>query len=704
MAPVKVNIERVKILEQIAANSLLQILPSMSDQEISKMYTQGVQSLDTIVTGLLGGGKQSNELLAFLKPFIDNIPTLDNIRGGKKRKRKKTRKKGGARTDPASPSSSSSGETKGETTEIDITAVSRQYAQQRRAGQMLGGAVGGEAITQMSMIQLQKVSSGFIDLNKGVSDSLVDAMARNHEQHNKTLLNFKGQMDMITKEIKAITKQKEEASIETRKKRDDLNKSLEKAEKAYAEFLKDRFKESVVTQLEMVENLEKGIIRDPDSAELMGALYSGALTGGGVGAIGKMGQYAYQFMGGMMVKIVSACDTMCESSVGAILQTLRDTASPDASWWNPLYYVYTALHYSGLFKVMELVGDDRPFERFLGMFDECSPSRFNGTDAEVAELVGSCRSDTSASSNLGAFLMITLFLIVFLSVIGHYLRLRFQGGRSGHADSYMPIAAIAIPATTPKVVLNLWMASDRVREIKKRLITLRGMVTDERILEEAAQSALVVALQSTDQTVWDTALEAVEPVTRASQKQEYEKKKGTEYDNIQRKREERVRRLEELDRELADTTALFNAQLKAYQEQRQNIQDIVLRNVSMNAENQVQVMDKMNKLQLKNVESAASFQDEAATSVRAAIEDARNLVHAQADTQIKQIVHEGNLMLGDVGESASTNTSKEEKEEKEGGGKRKKRKTKKRKHAKRKMTRKKRKMTRTKKKQIKRKR
>ena len=90
MAPVKVNIERVKLLEQIAANSLLQILPSMSDQEISKMYTQGVQSLDTIVTGLLGGGKQSNELLAFLKPFIDNIPTLDNIRGGKKRKRKKT--------------------------------------------------------------------------------------------------------------------------------------------------------------------------------------------------------------------------------------------------------------------------------------------------------------------------------------------------------------------------------------------------------------------------------------------------------------------------------------------------------------------------------------------------------------------------------------------------------------------------------------
>ena len=701
MAPVKVNIERVKILEQIAANSLLQILPNMSDQEISEMYTQGVQSLDTIVTGLLGGGKQSNELLAFLKPFIDNIPTLDNIRGGKKRKRKKTRKKGGARTNPSS--SSSSGETKGETKEIDITAASRQYAQQRRAGQMLGGAVGGEAITQMSMIQLQKVSSGFIDLNKDVSDSLVEAMKRNREEHNKTLLNFKDQMDMITKEIKAITKQKGEASIENEKKRDDLNKSLENAEKAYAEFLKDLFKESVKTQLMMVENLEKGIIHDPDSAELMGALYSGALTGGGVGAIGKMGQYAYQFMGGMMVKIVSACDTMCESSVGTILQTLRDTASPDASWWNPLYYVYTALHYSGLFKVMELVGDDRPFERFLGMFDECSPSRFNGTDAEVAELVGSCRSDTSASSNLGAFLMITLFLIVFLSVIGHYLRLRFQGGRSGHADSYMPIAAIAIPATAPKVVLNLWMASDRVREIKKRLITLRGMVTDERILEEAAQSALVVALQSTDQTVWDTALAAVEPVTRASQKQEYEEKKGTEHDNIQRKRKERFRRLEELDRELAEATALFNAQLKAYQEQRQNIQEIVLRSVSMNAEIQLQVVGKMNKLQLKNVESAASFQDEAATSVRAAIEDARNLVHAQAETQIKQIAHEGKLMLTDAGQSESASTT-QEKETKKGGGKRKKRKTKKRKHAKRKMTRKKRKMTRTKKKQIKRKR
>jgi hypothetical protein len=701
MAPVKVNIERVKLLEQIAANSLLKILPSMSDQEISKMYTQGVQSLDTIVAGLLDGGKQSKELLTFLKPFIDNIPTLDNIRGGKKRKRKKTRKKGGARTNPSS--SSSSGETKGETKEIDITAVSRQYAQQRRAGQMLGGAVGGEAITQMSMIQLQKVSSGFIDLNKDVSDSLVDAMARNREQHNKTLLNFKDQMDMITKEIAAITKQKGEASIENEKKRDDLNKSLEKAEKAYAEFLKDRFKESVVTQLAMVENLEKGIIRDPDSAELMGALYSGALTGSGVGAIGKMGQYAYQFMGGMMVKIVSACDTMCESSVGAILQTLRDTASPDASWWNPLYYVYTALHYSGLFKVMELVGDDRPFERFLGMFDECSPSRFNGTDAEVAELVGSCRSDTSASSNLGAFLMITLFLIVFLSVIGHYLRLRFQGGRSGHADSYMPIAAIAIPATAPKVVLNLWTASDRVREIKKRLRTLRGLVTDERILEEAAQSALVVALQSTDQTVWDTALAAARPVTQASQKQEYEEQRGTEYDNIERKRKERLRRLEELDRELAEATALFNAQLKAYQEQRQNIQEIVLRSVSMNAEIQLQVVGKMNKLQLKNVESAASFQDEAATSVRAAIEDARNLVHAQAETQIKQIAHEGKLMLTDAGQSESASTT-QEKETKKGGGKRKKRKTKKRKHAKRKMTRKKRKMTRTKKKQIKRKR
>jgi hypothetical protein len=702
MAPVKVNIERVKLLEQIAANSLLQILPSMSDQEISKMYTQGVQSLDTIVTGLLGGGKQSNELLAFLKPFIDNIPTLDNIRGGKKRKRKKTRKKGGSRT--KRESSSSSGEKKEETKEIDITALARENAQQRRTGQMLGGAVGGEAITQMSMIQLQKVSSGFIDLNKDVSDSLVDAMARNREQHNKTLLNFKDQMDMITKEIKAITKQKGEASTENEKKRDDLNKSLEKAEKAYAEFLKDRFKESVVTQLAMVENLEKEMIRDPDSAELMGALYSGALTGTGVGAIGKMGQYAYQFMGGMMVKIVSACDTMCESSIGAILQTLRDTANPGASWWNPLYYVYTTLHYSGLFKVMELVGDDRPFERFLGMFDECSPSRFNGTDAEVAELVGSCRSDTSASSNLGAFLMITLFLIVFLSVIGHYLRLRFQGGRSGHTDSYLPTAAIAVPATTPIVVTNLLRDSNRVKEIKKRLRTLRGLVTDETVLEAAAQNALVIALQSTNQTVWDTALAAARPVTQASQKQEYEEQRGTEYDNIQRKREERLRRLEELDRELAEATALFNAQLKAYQSQRQNIQEVVLRNVSMNAENQLQVMDKMNKLQLKNVESAAGFQDEAATSVRAAIEDARNLVHAQSDTRIKQIAHEGNLMLGDVEESTSTNTSKEEKEEKEGGGKRKKRKTKKRKHAKRKMTRKKRKMTRTKKKQIKRKR
>ena len=150
MAPVKVNIERVKLLEQIAANSLLQILPSMSDQEISKMYTQGVQSLDTIVTGLLGDGKQSNELLAFLKPFIDNIPTLDNIRGGKKRKRKKTRKKGGARTNASSSS--------GETREIDITALSRQDARQTRAGQILGGAVGGNGITQMPMIQIQEVS------------------------------------------------------------------------------------------------------------------------------------------------------------------------------------------------------------------------------------------------------------------------------------------------------------------------------------------------------------------------------------------------------------------------------------------------------------------------------------------------------------------------------------------------------------------
>lgn len=300
--------------------------------------------------------------------------------------------------------------------------------------------------------------------------------------------------------------------------------------------------------------------------------------------------------------------------------------------------------------------------------------------------------------------MITLFLIVFLSVIGHYLRLRFQGGRSGHTDSYIPIGAVAVPATTPIVVTNLLRDSNRVKEIKKRLRTLRGLVTDERILEEAAQSALVVALQSTDQTVWDAALAAARAVTQASQKQEYEEQRGTEYDNIQRKREERLRRLEELDRELAEATALFNAQLKSYQSQRQNIQEVVLRNVSMNAENQLQVMDKMNKLQLKNVESAAGFQDEAATSVRAAIEDARNLVHAQADTRIKQIAHEGNLMLGDVEESASTNTSKEEKEEKEGGGKRKKRKTKKRKHAKRKMTRKKRKMTRAKKKQIKRKR
>ena len=692
MAPIKVNIERVKLLEQIAANSLLQILPSMSDQEISKMYTQGVQSLDTIVTGLLGGGKQSNELLAFLKPFIDNIPTLDNIRGGKKRKRKKTRKKGGARTNPSSSSSSSSGERKGETEELDITAVSRQYAQQTRAGQILGGAMGGEAITQMSMIQLQKVSSGFIDLNKDVSDSLVKSMTRNREEHNKTLLNFKKQMDMITKEIKAITKQKGEASKENEKKRDDLNKSLENAEKAYAEFLKDRFKESVKNQLEMVENLENEIIRNPDAAEWMGALYSGALTGSGVSAIGKMGQYAYQFMGGMMVKIVSACDTMCDSSVGAILQKLRDSASPDAPWWNPLYYVYTALHYSGLFKVMELVGDDRPFERFLGMFDECSPSRFNGTTAEVAEQVGLCRSDTSASSNLTAFLTTTLFLIVFLSVIGHYLRLRFQGGRSGHEDSYMNISLIAIPATAPKVMLNLWRPSNKVREIKKRLRTLRGLVTDERILEEAAQSALVIALESTDQTVWDTALAAVEPVTRASQKQEYEEETGTEYDIIRTKREERLRRLEELGRELTEATALFNAQLKAYQEQRQNIQKIVLKSVRMNAEIQLQVVDKMNELQLKNVHSAASFQDEAAKSVRAAIENAKNLFRAQAETQIKQIEHQGNLMLDNVGEK------------KEGGGKRKKRKTKKRKHAKRKMTRKKRKMTRTKKKQIKRKR
>ena len=704
MAPVKVNIERVKILEQIAANSLLQILPSMSDQEIAKMYTQGVQSLDTIVTGLLGGGKQSNELLAFLKPFIDNIPTLDNIRGGKKRKRKKTRKKGGARTNQSS--SSSSGETKEETREMDITALARQDAQQRQAGQMLGGAVGGEGITQMSMIQLQEVSNGFIDLNKSVSSSLVDAMARNREQHNKTLLSFKAQMDMITKEIEDITKQKEEASIETRKKRVDLNKSLEEAERVYAEFLKDRFKESVVTQLAMVENLEKSIARDPDSAELMGALYSGAYTGIAGAAIGKMGQYAAQFVSGSMVKVISACDTMCESSIGVILQTLRDTASATGAWsWvNPLYYIYTALHYSGLFKVMELVGDDRPFERFLGMFDECAPSRFNGTDAEVANLVGSCRSDTSASSNLGAFLIMALFLIVFLSVIGNYLRLRFQGGRSGHADSFMPIGAVVVPATAPIVLTNLLRDSNRVKEIKKRLRTLKGLVTDEKILEEAAQSALVVALQSTDQTVWDTALAAARPVTQASQKQEYEQQGGNEYDNIQREREERVRRLDQLDRELAEATALFNAQLKAYQSQRQNIQEVVLRNVSMNAENQLQVMDKMNKLQLKNVESAAGFQDEAATSVRAAIEDARNLVHAQADTRIKQIAHEGNLMLGDVEESAPTNTSKEEKEEKKGGGKRKKRKTKKRKHAKRKNTRKKRKMTRTKKKQIKRKR
>jgi hypothetical protein len=694
MAPVKVNIERVKLLEQIAANSLLQILPSMSDQEISKMYTQGVQSLDTIVTGLLGGGKQSNELLAFLKPFIDNIPTLDNIRGGKKRKRKKTRKKGGARTNPSS--------SKGKTREIDITALSRQDAQQTRAGQIIGGLVGGDGITQMPMNQIQEVSKGFINLNKDISDSLVDAMARNREQHNLTLLNFKAQMDMITKEIEDITKQKEEASIETRKKRVNLNKSLKDAERVYAEFLKDRFKESVVTQIAMVENLEKGMIRDPDSAELMGALYSGALTGSGVGAIGKMGQYAYQFMGGMMVKIVSGCDTMCESSMGAILQTLRDTANPGASMWNPLYYIYTTLYYSGFFKVMELVGDDRPFERFLGMFDECTPSRFNGTDAQVAELVGSCRDDTSASSNLGAFLVTTLFLIVFLSVIGNYLRLRFQGGRSGHADSYMPIGVVVVPATTPIVLTNLLRDSNRVKEIKKRLKTLKGLVTDERILEEAAQSALVVALQSADQTVWDTALAAARPVTQASQKQEYQQQRGTEYDNIEREREERVRRLDQLDKELAEATDLFDAQLKDYQSQRKNIQEVVKKNVSMNAETQLHVMDMMNKHHLENIKNAATFQDGAATCVRGALEDTRELVHAQAEERIRQIRHEGNLMLGDVGESASTDTFKEQKTK--GGSKRKKRKTKKRKHVKRKMTRKKRKMTRTKKKQIKRKR
>ena len=147
-----------------------------------------------------------------------------------------------------------------------------------------------------------------------------------------------------------------------------------------------------------------------------------------------------------------------------------------------------------------------------------------------------------------------------------------------------------------------------------------------------------------------------------------------------------------MGRELTEATALFNAQLKAYQEQRQNIQKIVLKSVRMNAEIQLQVVDKMNELQLKNVHSAASFQDEAAKSVRAAIENAKNLFRAQAETQIKQIEHQGNLMLDNVGEK------------KEGGGKRKKRKTKKRKHAKRKMTRKKRKMTRTKKKKIKRKR
>ena len=704
MAPIKVNIERVKILEQIAANSLLQILPSMSDQEISKMYTQGVQSLDTIVTGLLGGGKQSNELLAFLKPFIDNIPTLDNIRGGKKRKRKKTRKKGGDRTKRSSSSSSgkqkttsssSSGEQKktssssSEEPVLAITAVPGQYEQQRQAGQMLGSVMGGSGVSTTPMGQLQEVSRAFINLNHEVTGALKKQIIINQKQHDESIKNFNNDIAKITKAIKEITEAKEKKSEKALDQRKKINKNLQDAEKVYAEFLKNQFKKSVVTQLAMVEKLEQQMINDPNSAELTGALYSGALTGFGVGAIGRMGHYAYQFMGGMMVKVISACDTMCESTIGAILQTLKDTAKPGASWWNPFYYIYETLHYSGLFKVMELVGDDRPFERFLGMFDECSPSRFNGTDAEVAEQVGSCRSDTSASSNLTAFLTTTLFLIVFLSVIGHYLRLRFQGGRSRHADSYMPIAAIVVPATAPNIMLNLWTDSDRVREIKKRLKTLRGLVTEETILAAAAQNALMKVLQSTNQKDWDTALKEAEPVTRASQKQEYEDEGGYEFDITQRAKQEQLRRLDQLDQELAYATSLFNAQLKAYRKQREKIQNLILKKIDMNADNETLVMGKMNQLLIENVENAHGFQTEAAKSVNAAIAGTRLLVNAEVQSQIKQIQQQGNLMLDNEGEK------------KEGGGKRK---TKKRKHAKRKMTRKKRKMTRTKKKQIKRKR